>query len=276
VNRLDSSGDFLVSLYRKIADLLAAGERSALASVLDVSGSVPGRRRMKMLVGRDGEIIGTVGGGALENEVIAVAREVLETGVPRRLRLSLDPSRGKGALGICGGEMEVYVEALGVHTVYLFGGGHVGHAVCAIASQAGFRVEVFDDRPELVTRDRFPAAAELHPGRYRETFARVEGGPFSYLCLVTRGHATDEEVLDLALQGDYRYVGMIGSRSKIDAVFRGLRRKGADEERLGRVHAPIGIEIGAQTPAEIGVSIVAELIREKYRDEPRPGAESGA
>jgi len=264
VNRLDSTGDFLVPLFRRLAELLDTGGAAALASVIGVSGSVPGREGMKLLMEQDGGVIGTVGGGALENEVLATAERVMEEGVPRRLRLSLRPSAGEASLGVCGGEMEVYVEPIGVHTLYLFGAGHVAHAVSAVASRAGFRVVVFDEREEYATRERFPDAAELHVGPFRETFARVRPGSTSYLCLVTRGHVTDEEVLELALAGAHRYVGMIGSRTKVAAIRRSLLAKGIDEDRLGRVRAPIGLDIGARTPGEIAVSIVAELILERY------------
>ncbi len=262
--RLDSAGHFGTAVYRRIVEALERGEPAALASVIGVRGSCPGRHGMKMLVARDGSVVGTVGGGMMEDAVIAIGRRVMDEGAPRRETMSLMPEDGD-RVGICGGQMEVYVEPIGVPTVYLFGSGHVAHAVARIAAAAGFRVEVFDDRREFATAERFPEAAAIHVGRFEEIFAAVQPGPFAYVCLITRGYATDEAVLELALGGGpYRYLGMIGSRNKIETVYKSLREKGISQDALDLVRAPIGVEIGAETPGEIGVSIVAELIAAKY------------
>ena len=252
-----------MALYRRIAEMLERGEEGVLASVIGVNGSSPGRHGMKLLLGRDGSVIGTVGGGMMEDSVLEASRRVLDAGRPERLTLSLSPHRDD-RVGICGGELEVYVEPIGVHTVYLFGSGHVAHAVSRIAAHAGFRVVVLDDRRDFATADRFPEAAEIHVGPFADIYEHVQPGAFSYVALITRGFATDEEVLRLAMGHEYRYLGMIGSRNKIQTVYKNLRDQGVTDEQLERVHAPIGIEIGAQTPGEIGVAVVAELIRTKY------------
>jgi xanthine dehydrogenase accessory factor len=175
---IDSSGNFQLEIFRRIPELLRRGEGAALASVIGVTGSCPGRHGMKMLLCRSGEVIGTVGGGMMEDSVLAAARDVLATGAPRRLSLSLSPG-AEEKVGICGGEMEVYVEPIGVPTLYLFGSGHVAHAVSRVATQAGFRVIVLDDRRELATADRFPDADRIHVGPFPEIFEHVRPGPFS-------------------------------------------------------------------------------------------------
>ena len=276
MTELDSSGHFQIEIHRRIAELLERGEEAALATVIGVTGSCPGRHGMKLLLERRGTMLGTVGGGMMEDAVLAAMRECIERGEPRRMNLSLSP-HDAGRVGICGGGMEVYVEPIGVHTVYLFGSGHVAVAVSRIAAEAGFRLVVLDDRREFATADRFPDAAEIHVGPFPEIFENVKPGPFSYVCLITRGFATDQEVLELAVAGGpYRYLGMIGSRQKIRTVYNALQEKGVTAESLAEVKAPIGIEIGAQTPGEIGVSVVAELIASKYAGNGEDPAESTA
>lgn len=272
MTEIDSSGHFQIEIYRRIATLLERGEEAALASVIGVSGSCPGRHGMKLLLERDGTMLGTVGGGMMEDAVLAALRTCRDECEPRRLNLSLSPNDDQ-RVGICGGAMEVYVEPIGVQTVYLFGSGHVAVAVSRIAAEAGFRVVVLDDRREFATADRFPDAAAIHVGPFPQIYEHVKTGAFSYVCLITRGFATDQEVLELALAaGPYRYLGMIGSRQKIRTVYKALKEKGFTSDQLDKVRAPIGIEIGAQTPGEIGVSVVAELIVRKHDGGSGPAA----
>lgn len=163
---------------------------------------------------------------------------------------------------VAGGALRYLLQPAGlIETVYLFGAGHIARELAPIAAALGFRVIVIDDRPDFVTPERFPAAAErLAVASYEGCFAGLAIDGSAWLVIVTHGHAHDREVLAAALTTDARYIGMIASRRKRDLLFRSLEEEGVTAAALARVHSPIGLAIGAQTPAEIAVSIAAELV----------------
>lgn len=249
-----------MDLFELIARIRARGEPAALATIVRVKGSSPGKEAMKMLVREDGSFTGSVGGGCMEAEVWAAAKQVLADEKPRLLDFTLtEEEMGDSGL-LCGGRVEVFVEPLTVPVLVLCGGGHVSKAVAAIADLAGFRIVVVDDRESFANSERFPMAAECRSGPWEEALGGIELGSNGYVVIVTRGHRMDGTCLQWALGTPARYVGMIGSKRKIRTIYDALREKGVTDEALARTHAPIGLDIGALTSEEIAVAIVAQMI----------------
>lgn len=248
-------------IFEAVVRLRREGRRAAMATIVNVSGSIPSFKSAKMLVGEDGTVVGTIGGGCVEAEVIQAAREVMAEEKPRTVAFNLNESPKYDTGLICGGSLEIFVEPiLPVAVVFVFGAGHVGHNVYQVARLAGFDVVMVDDRETFASRERFPDARELHSGEIEPILARLEPGPTSYVVIVTRGHRYDMQVLRWALGTRAGYIGMMGSRRKVLTIFKELRGEGIAEESLERVHAPVGLDIGATTPEEIGVAVVAELV----------------
>lgn len=246
-------------IYQEIARINAAGEEAALCTVIAASGSAPRREGAKMLVRPDGTITGTIGGGNVEKQVIQEALEVMRQGKARKLEYRLKSGEELGM--ICGGDVEVFIEPiLPVSPLYIFGGGHIAVPLARMAAMVGFKITVVDERPEFANKERFPDAAETVTADAASAFARLSVDKSSYIVIVTHGHKGDEVALEGALRTPARYIGMIGSREKNKAVFGHLLARGFTQEDIDRVHAPIGIRIMAQTPEEIAVSILAELI----------------
>lgn len=237
------------------------GRRGAVATIVNVRGSIPSFKTAKMLVRDDGSIVGTIGGGCVEAEVWQAAREVIETEKPRSITFDLnqDPKFDSGL--VCGGTLEIFIEPiLPPALLYLFGAGHVATNVSKIAKQAGFDVTVVDDRETYANRERFPEATEVIAEDFDTALARLKPSESSFIVIVTRGHHDDMRVLRWAVQTPARYIGMIGSKRKTIAIFEELRKQGVAAHLFERVHAPIGLDIGAVTPEEIAVAITAELI----------------
>jgi xanthine dehydrogenase accessory factor len=249
-----------MDIFEEIVRLRREGRRAALATIVHVNGSIPSFESSRMLVRDDGSIAGTIGGGCVEAEVWAAAKDVIRGERPRKLTFHLnnDPSYDTGL--ICGGTLEIFVEpVLPPPRLYIFGGGHVSLSLSRTAHQAGFEIIVVDDRESFANRERFPMAAEVYTS-FEDAFEKIHPNSSAYLVIVTRGHKDDMRVLKWAAGSEARYVGMIGSKRKVIAVYRTLEKAGIPPERLAKVHAPVGLDIGAQTPEEIAVSIVAELI----------------
>jgi xanthine dehydrogenase accessory factor len=248
------------NLYERVAAAVAEGQSVALATLVSVEGSTPRELGSKMLVYADGQIEGTIGGGGMEAAVIDAAREALARGVPRLLRYELrDPVEGD--LGICGGEAAVFVDVIAPRpTLLVVGAGHVAMPVAELGHQCGFRVVVVDDRPDMVSAARFPYASERIAGDIAATLKQMDLTAQWHVVIVTRGHAHDLEALKAVVGSEAAYVGMIGSRRKVRLTYERLEADGVPESLLERVYAPIGLDIGAQTPAEIAVSILAEII----------------
>jgi xanthine dehydrogenase accessory factor len=232
-----------------------------VATIVNVRGSIPSFRTAKMLIRDDGSIVGTIGGGCVEADVWQAAREVMESEKPRTLKFDLnqDPRYDTGL--VCGGTLEVFVEPiLPPALLYVFGAGHVAFNLCQTASNAGFDVTVTDDRSSYATPERFPAAREVLALDFDEATQKLEPNESSYIVIVTRGHRDDMRILRWAVQTRARYVGMIGSKRKVIEIFKTLQKEGVPAPLFDRVHAPVGLDIGAITPEEIAVAITAELI----------------
>jgi xanthine dehydrogenase accessory factor len=249
-----------MDIFEEIVTLRRQGRRAALATIVHVNGSIPSFESSRMLVRDDGSIAGTVGGGCVEAEVWAAAKDVIRAERPRKLTFHLNNDAGYDTGLICGGTLEIFVEpVLPAPRLFIFGGGHVSLSLSQTAHQAGFEIVVVDDRESFANRERFPVAAEIHAS-FEDAFEKIRPNSSSYLVIVTRGHKDDLRVLKWAAGTPARYIGMIGSKRKVLAVYRVLEKEGISVEKLARVHAPVGLDIGAQTPEEIAVSIVAELI----------------
>ena len=250
-----------MDIYEEIVRLRKDGRRGAVATIVNVRGSIPSFKTAKMLVRDDGSILGTIGGGCVEAEVWQAAREVMESERPRTLTFDLnnDPKYDTGL--ICGGTLEVFVEPiLPPAELYIFGAGHVSASLYKVARIAGFDVTVVDDRDTYANRERFPEAHQVIAEDFDKAMAQIKPAESSYIVIVTRGHRDDMRVLRWAVQTPARYVGMIGSRRKTIGIFEQLKNEGLAPQLFERVHAPVGLDIGAVTPEEIAVSIVSELI----------------
>src|SRR3954451_6585239 len=253
-----------MDIYEQIVQLRREGRRGAVATIVNVRGSIPSFQTAKMLVRDDGSIVGTIGGGCVEADVWQAAREVMESEKPRTLKFDLnqDPRYDTGL--VCGGTLEVFVEpVLPPAFLYIFGAGHVALNLCRTAATAGFDVIVTDDRSSYATKERFPAARDVHVFEFDEAMKKLDPldpNESSYIVIVTRGHRDDMKILRWAVQTRARYVGMIGSKRKVIEIFKALQAEGLPAHPFERVHAPIGLDIGAVTPEEIGVAITAELI----------------
>src|SRR5713101_2079432 len=249
-----------MDLFEEIVKLRREGKRGALATIVHTNGSIPSFESSRMLVREDGTIAGTIGGGCVEADVWAAAREVMQKEASRKMVFNLNHEANYDSGLICGGTLEVFVEPiLPQPVVYLFGGGHVSIAVAHAARAAGFGVGVVDDREQFANTERFPMAQEIFTS-FEDAFARLKPNASAYLVIVTRGHKEDMRCLAWAVRTEARYIGMIGSRRKVISVYQALEKEGFRPEEFERVYAPTGLEIGALTPEEIAISITAELI----------------
>ena len=249
-----------MDLFEEIVKMRRAGQRAALATIVHTNGSIPSYESSRMLVREDGSISGTIGGGCVEAEVWAAAKEVMLKEAPRKMVFNLNNEASYDNGLICGGTLEVFVEPiLPQPMLHLFGGGHVSMAVAKAASAAGFGIGIVDDREAFANAGRFPMAVDIHTS-YEDAFAKICPNASSYLLIVTRGHKEDMRVLAWAVRTEARYIGMIGSKRKVLSVYKALENDGYKPEEFERVFAPMGMEIGALSPEEIAVSIVAELI----------------
>jgi xanthine dehydrogenase accessory factor len=250
-----------MDIYEEIVQLRRAGARAALATIIVRKGSTPRKDAAKMLIYEDGRRTGTIGGGCTEAEVCREALASLKSGKPILLKLDLTGDAAEDGGMICGGSMEVYVEPiLPDPTLVIFGAGHVGKSVAMIAKTLGFRIAIVDDRIKYANAERFPEADELHVGAWAGTLASLEVKDSSYLLIVTRGHEYDLACLRFALKSPARYIGLMGSARKVTLFFEALEKEGFKSDEFKRVHAPVGIDIGSETPEEIAVSIAAQLV----------------
>ncbi len=249
-----------MDIYRAVVELENNREAGALCTIIDSSGSTPRHTGSKMLVYEDGHFVGTVGGGEIESRVMQAAHEAMQDGKSRRLSYNMvDPSQGDP--GVCGGTVEVFVEPiLPQPTLVIIGAGHVGKAVAHLAKWLGFRVAVNDDRADFCTPEANPDADEFYPVPMADLPEQMRINSQTYLVLTTRGVTIDVPGLPAILESRAGYIGVIGSRRRWITTRNALIEAGVTEELLKRVHSPIGLELNAETPEEIAVSILAEII----------------
>jgi xanthine dehydrogenase accessory factor len=252
-------------IFEEIVRLRAAGIPAALATIVGTRGSTPGRATMRLLVLADGTFLGTVGGGCLEAEVYDVALQVLADEKPQSLKFRLTEKDSPDSGLMCGGEVTIFVEPITTPVLWMFGGGHVSKALGQIASLAGFRVTVVDDREAYANGERFPEAHDTVTSPFPEAVAQMPIQQNSYAIVVTRGHKEDGLVLEAFAKrfenGErLKFLGMIGSKTKQALLWKQLRETGVGEEFLESVRTPMGVYLGGRTHEEIAVSVVAELI----------------
>lgn len=250
-----------MDVYEEIVRLRRLGQKCALATIVQVNGSIPSYESAKLLVREDGSFVGTVGGGCVEAEVWSAAREVIATEKPRHLNFNLGQNAADDTGLICGGQLNIFIEpVIPQPQAVVFGAGHVSKGICKVAVLAGFGVTVVDDREMFANRERFPDAQEVIADEYEKVFDRLPVHSSSFLVIVTRGHRDDMRVLRWAITTPARYIAMIGSRRKALSIVKELESEGFPREQFDRVFSPMGLEIGAITPEEIAVSVVAEMI----------------
>jgi len=257
----------MTEILKEALKRIDKGETIALVTVVEAKGSTPREVGAKMLVNKDSLIAGTIGGGITEARVIEEAQQALREGKGRLLTYHLtkeEAALDEGA--ICGGEMKVFIDVLQPkEEVLIFGAGHIAVYVSKLMKMIGFKVTVIDDREEFANKDRFPEADEIIVETIGKALNNIKITPATYIVIVTRGHLKDEEALKSVIKSSAAYIGMIGSRKKNTTVFQHLEEQGVSAQELKKVHAPIGIDIGAQTPEEIAVSIIAEIIQDKRK-----------
>jgi xanthine dehydrogenase accessory factor len=250
-----------MDVYEELVRLRQFGQKCALATIVEVRGSIPSYESAKILVREDGSMIGTIGGGCVEAEVWTAAREVIETEKPKHLTFNLGQDAAYDNGLICGGQLDVFVEpVLPLPRAFIFGAGHISKSLSKVATLAGFGTVVVDNRDSFANRERFPEAIEIHAAEYEDVFPKLAINETSYVIIVTRGHRDDMRVLKLALGTTARYISMIGSKRKVINVIRELEKEGMPPAVFERIHAPMGLDIGAISPEEIAISVAAEMI----------------
>jgi xanthine dehydrogenase accessory factor len=250
-----------MDVFEEIVRLRVLGQKCALATIVEVRGSIPSFETAKLLVREDGSMVGTIGGGCVEAEVWAAAREVIDTGKSRTMSFNLGQDAAYDNGLICGGQLQVFVECVNPQpSVLVFGGGHISKSLAKVLDIAGFAVSIADNREAFANRERFPEAREVYAEEYEEIFTKLNITSSTYIVIVTRGHRDDMRVLRWAITTPARYIAMIGSKRKTIAVIRELEKEGLPAEAFERLHAPMGLEIGAISPEEIAISVAAEMI----------------
>jgi xanthine dehydrogenase accessory factor len=249
-----------VTFYNEIRDCLQRGERVVIATVVKTVGAAPCGVGTKMLIHADGSTSGGFAGPLTDGRVVEEALKALRDGCPFLNHIHLDTDQGE-AVGSCGATLEVFFEILRPEPrLIIAGAGYVGQALARLAARLDFRILVVDDRRDLADPAVFGEQVQLTFGDIPETLQKLEPDGSSYIVILTRGHQLDKEALRAALATHAAYVGMIGSPSKVKHIFKDLLQQGISRETLERVHAPIGLDLGAQTPDEIALSIAAEII----------------
>jgi xanthine dehydrogenase accessory factor len=250
-----------MDVFDELVRLRSLGQKCALATIVQVKGSIPAFQTAKLLVREDGSLVGTIGGGCVEAEVWNAAREVIATEKPRNMSFSLGQDAAYDNGLICGGQLEVFVECISPQPVALvFGGGHISKSLSQVLDLAGFKVSIIDNREAYANRERFPEATGVYAEEYEDVFPKLEVNESTYLVIVTRGHRDDMRVLRWAIGTRARYIAMIGSKRKTISVIKELEKEGISRDAFERVFAPMGLEIGAVSPEEIAVSVTAEMI----------------
>ena len=251
-------------IYSKLMELRQQRKTAALVTVIGTQGSTPREIGTKMLVMPDGSIYGTIGGSAVEGVIIAESIKCLRDGKCMKITHSLDDATHQDTGMVCGGVMEFFIEPItAAPLLYIFGAGHVAVPLARLASQVGFACIIIEDRSEFATRDRFPDAREILIGKPAELLRQISFSGEDYIAIVGRSHELDLEILRLVINKPVRYLGLIGSKKKRQQIFDRLRQDDIPADLIDKIHTPIGLEIRAESPQEIAVSIVAELIKIK-------------
>lgn len=255
-----------MDIYEEIVRLKKLGRPSALATIVESRGSSPQKQGAKMLVRDDGSTLGTLGGGCVEADAVQHCLMAIRDGRPRTVPFELNET--EGGL-VCGGSLTVYIEPVSADPrLVILGAGHVGRAVATLARFAGFQVTAADDRPQFANRDVVPDAHEHVAHDFETVFSRVPADRGTFILVATRGHNHDLDAVKAALRTEACYIGLVGSRRKKGLLMNALRDAGFPPDAVGRVIVPVGLPIGAVTPEEIAVSIMAQIIEQRRRHAP--------
>ena len=251
-------------VFQALTEALERGEDAALVTIVSANGSTPQRVGAKMLVFADGRTVGTIGGGCYENDAFWKAKDAIQAHKPMLVKYDLNDAFAEDSGLICGGQMQVYIEPLEpTPRLYVIGAGHVGYHLARLAETVGFKIHVLDDREKFANEERFPNAEEIVVEAIPDWLHRAEIPSSAYVVIVTRGHRSDLDALRSLAARDLRYLGLIGSKAKVKRICDALLAEGMPPECLSRVHAPVGLDIGAVSPEEIAIAILAELIAVK-------------
>jgi xanthine dehydrogenase accessory factor len=249
-----------ISIYNEMQIALAHGEKVIIATVIKTMGAAPCPIGTKAIIHLDGTMHGSFAGPDTDGKVVQEALKVLREGHPTTTHIHLDADRGE-AVGSCGATLEVFFELLRPEQrLIIAGAGYVAQALTRLFSKLDFRIIVVDDRRDLADPQAFSSQIQLTFGDIPQTIRTLEPDDVSWIVIVTRGHNLDKEALRAALETKAGYIGMIGSPSKVKRIFRELLDEGFSGERLKQIHAPIGLDLGAETPDEIALSITAEIM----------------
>lgn len=250
-----------ISILKRTLEEIEKGTELALITITNSSGSTPRNKGTQMAVLKDGSIIGTIGGGSLEKRVIELAKEAIAKGESESVNLPLDT---QGVEMICGGEVDIFIKVYSANPqLIIIGGGHVAYAIYKMALLLNFNITIFEDRIEFLNEQRFPDATELIHGDIAQNLSKYNITENSYIVIATRGHSCDQEALEAVVNSKAKYIGTMGSKRKILTIFDNLKEKGISNEALSKVYAPIGLDIGDNSPEEIAISILAEIIAVK-------------
>lgn len=248
------------TIFELLADLQKTGVPAALAIVIRTEGSVPRKPGTKMIVFGDGKLAGTLGGGDLENRVIQESLEVIAKGSPKIVSFTLDREKGKLDM-MCGGTVEIYIEPLlPPEKLIIFGAGHITRVLAPMMKKIGFRVSVVDDTPEFLKKEYFPDIDNLHIEDMEVFAGSVSSDPQAYIIVLSRGFSRDKAILKQLLKKEFRYIGMIGSQRKTERMITELKKEGIPEKAFSSLKSPVGLDIGAETPEEIAISIAGEIL----------------
>jgi xanthine dehydrogenase accessory factor len=250
----------LIDFIKALTDLNEIGDQGVLCTIVSSQGSTPRHAGSKLLLYQDGHFIGSVGGGEIEHRVIIEALSAMVDGKTKLVRYDMiDPSEGDP--GICGGTIEVFIEPYIPGPVLLIiGGGHVGKAVAHLGHWLGFRIVISDDRPEFCTKEANPDADNFVCAKMEDVTSQYKITPHTYVALTTRGMPVDIKALPELLKSPAAYIGLIGSKRRWLLTRKSLIDTGVSEDLINRIHVPIGLELNAETPEEIAVSIMAEIL----------------
>jgi len=249
-----------MDIYEEIIKAKSSSQPFVLATVVESLGSSPREAGAKMIIKSDGSTVGSIGGGAVEKTVMEEAKKLMGSAEPKLFQYNLSKDLGMQ----CGGKMSIFLEPfLTAAKLYIFGAGHIGTALTTLGDMLGFAVTVVDNRPEYANQQRLPLAQRVLADEYSNALNELTFDENTYIVIVTHGHAHDEEILRYCARQKFKYLGMIGSRNKVKKALDFLRQDGIPEDVIDNIHAPIGIDIGADTPAEIAVAIAAELVAVK-------------
>jgi len=244
----------MLDVFEFISQSLKSGKKVAVVTVTGTRGSSPASVGQMMAVLTDGSSKGTVGGGATEHKIIAKTVDAIKSG-ENTFTLTIDHAENGM---ICGGGMEVFGNIIGNHQgLCIFGGGHIAQCLAQIAVLSGFYVTVIEDRPEFASHFENANYIVCKPDEYK---TNDPAGFADYAVICTRGHGTDDEALRYCLTQELKYIGMIGSKTKVNELFSMLRSEGIPQTVLDSIYAPVGLDIADAAPAEIAIAILAEIL----------------